>query len=45
MMTEMGGQPRVSAGACGESGNCFMAGLTLLYDQGRRAIEGPDPPG
>jgi LCP family protein required for cell wall assembly len=45
MTTEIGGQPRVSAGACGESGNCFMAGLTLLYEQGRRAIESPVPGG
>ncbi|GAA2392279.1 hypothetical protein GCM10010404_56970 [Nonomuraea africana] len=38
--TEIAGQARVcgNAGCAGESGNCFMAGLTLLYDEGRRAI-------
>ncbi|GII90995.1 hypothetical protein Ssi02_12260 [Sinosporangium siamense] len=35
MTTEMGGQTRVLADGLGmgESGNCFMAPLTLLYER------------
>ncbi|GII75446.1 hypothetical protein Sru01_04280 [Sphaerisporangium rufum] len=47
MMTEIGGQTGVAGPVRGESGNSFMAALTLLYERvgtathGRRAASSP----